>query len=146
MHHPKGFPAKLARLRADAEMTQKDLSRASGISVPQIGRYETGVSKPRMTALVKLAKALDVPVEVLQDYDDEPESVSLILETEGGAQMQLVLKKKILDRLDEISVRTGQSLDELIGEALDWGLAKMKEDPEFAVELARRAGSQKKMD
>ncbi|HBO4019643.1 TPA: helix-turn-helix transcriptional regulator [Pseudomonas aeruginosa] len=127
-------------------MTQKDLSRASGISVPQIGRYETGVSKPRMTALVKLAKALDVPVEVLQDYDDEPESVSLILETEGGAQMQLVLKKKILDRLDEISVRTGQSLDELIGEALDWGLAKMKEDPEFAVELARRAGSQKKMD
>ncbi|EPB6908086.1 helix-turn-helix transcriptional regulator [Pseudomonas aeruginosa] len=146
MHHPKGFPAKLARLRADAEMTQKDLSRASGISVPQIGRYETGVSKPRMTALVKLAKALDVPVEVLQDYDDEPESVSLILETEGGAQMQLVLKKKILDRLDEISVRTGQSLDDLIGEALDWGLAKMKEDPEFAVELARRAGSQKKMD
>lgn len=115
MHHPKGFPAKLARLRADAEMTQKDLSRASGISVPQIGRYETGVSKPRMTALVKLAKALDVPVEVLQDYDDEPESVSLILETEGGAQMQLVLKKKILDRLDEISVRTGQSLDDLIG-------------------------------
>lgn len=146
MHHPKGFPAKLARLRADAEMTQKDLSRASGISVPQIGRYETGVSKPRMTALVKLAKALDVPVEVLQDYDDEPESVSLILETEGGAQMQLVLKKKTLDRLDEISVRTGQSLDDLIGEALDWGLAKMKEDPEFAVELARRAGSQKKMD
>ncbi|BGD56179.1 TPA: helix-turn-helix transcriptional regulator [Pseudomonas aeruginosa] len=146
MHHPKGFPAKLARLRADAEMTQKDLSRASGISVPQIGRYETGVSKPRMTALVKLAKALDVPVEVLQDYDDEPESVSLILETEGGAQMQLVLKKKILDRLDEISVRTGQSLDDLIGEAIDWGLAKMKEDPEFAVELARRAGSQKKMD
>ncbi|WP_225011650.1 helix-turn-helix domain-containing protein [Pseudomonas aeruginosa] len=146
MHHPKGFPAKLARLRADAEMTQKDLSRASGISVPQIGRYETGVSKPRMTALVKLAKALDVPVEVLQDYDDEPESVSLILETEGGAQMQLVLKKKILDRLDEISVRTGQSLDDLIGEAIDWGLAKMKEDPEFAVELARRAGRQKKMD
>ncbi|HHH9302143.1 helix-turn-helix domain-containing protein [Pseudomonas aeruginosa] len=146
MHHPKGFPAKLARLRADAEMTQKDLSRASGISVPQIGRYETGVSKPRMTALVKLAKALDVPVEVLQDYDDEPESVSLILETEGGAQMQLVLKKKTLDRLDEISVRTGQSLDDLIGEAIDWGLAKMKEDPEFAVELARRAGSQKKMD
>ncbi|MFU7013349.1 helix-turn-helix domain-containing protein [Pseudomonas aeruginosa] len=146
MHPPKGFPAKLARLRADAEMTQKDLSRASGISVPQIGRYETGVSKPRMTALVKLAKALDVPVEVLQDYDDEPESVSLILETEGGAQMQLVLKKKIIDRLDEISVRTGQSLDDLIGEALDWGLAKMKEDPEFAVELARRAGSQKKMD
>ncbi|HBO4168676.1 TPA: helix-turn-helix transcriptional regulator [Pseudomonas aeruginosa] len=127
-------------------MTQKDLSRASGISVPQIGRYETGVSKPRMTALVKLAKALDVPVEVLQDYDDEPESVSLILETEGGAQMQLVLKKKTLDRLDEISVRTGQSLDDLIGEAIDWGLAKMKEDPEFAVELARRAGSQKKMD
>ncbi|HBN8405503.1 helix-turn-helix transcriptional regulator [Pseudomonas aeruginosa] len=127
-------------------MTQKDLSRASGISVPQIGRYETGVSKPRMTALVKLAKALDVPVEVLQDYDDEPESVSLILETEGGAQMHLVLKKKTLDRLDEISVRTGQSLDDLIGEAIDWGLAKMKEDPEFAVELARRARSQKKMD
>lgn len=146
MHHPKGFPAKLARLRADAEMTQKDLSRASGISVPQIGRYETGLSKPRMTALVKLAKALDVSVEVLQDYDDEPESVSLILEGSAGVQMQLVLKKKTMDALDEISAHTGKSLDDLIGEALDWGMAKFKEDPEFAAEFARRAGKDKKRD
>ena len=145
MHHPKGFPAKLARLRADAEMTQKDLSRASGISVPQIGRYETGLSKPRMTALVKLAKALDVSVEVLQD-DDEPESVSLTLEGPAGAQMQLVLKKKTMDALDEISTHTGKSLDDLIGEAIDWGMAKFKEDPEFVAEFVRSIGKHKERD
>ncbi|GFM60376.1 hypothetical protein PSCICG_15360 [Pseudomonas cichorii] len=47
----------------------EDDDEASGLSVPQIGRYEMGTSEPRMTALVKLAKALifsAVPFEGLK--------------------------------------------------------------------------------
>ncbi len=79
MSQHNGFPLKLVRLRADAGMTQRDLAVASGISVPQIGRYEAGISKPRMTALVKLAKALGVEPEALQ-ADGEPDDVELMFE------------------------------------------------------------------
>lgn len=51
---------QLVRLRAIAGMTQHDLARASGVSIAQVARYETGVSTPRNAAIVKLAKALNV--------------------------------------------------------------------------------------
>ena len=79
MSQQNGFPLKLVRLRADAGMTQRDLAAASGISVPQIGRYEAGISRPRMTALVKLAKALGVEPEALQG-DDEAGDVELMFD------------------------------------------------------------------
>lgn len=47
-------------------MTQADLSQASGVSVPQIARYERGESKPRMGSLMKLAHALGVASEDLK--------------------------------------------------------------------------------
>ncbi|MCF5226568.1 helix-turn-helix domain-containing protein [Pseudomonas syringae] len=111
MHHPEGFPAKLARIRAYADMTQKDLSKASGISVPQIGRYETGLSKPRMNALIKLAKALNVSVSELQDSDGEPESVSFIMLEDGAKDAPAVMPRAMYDAIHELSAKCGISLN-----------------------------------
>ncbi|MGO0694171.1 helix-turn-helix domain-containing protein [Pseudomonas guariconensis] len=111
MHHPKGFPSKLVRLRADAGMTQRDLSVASGISVPQIGRYEMGTSAPRMTALVKLAKALNVDVSELTDADDEPENVELAMVTEGRENTMFTLPKSLIDDMQADANRLGVSLE-----------------------------------
>lgn len=146
MHHPKGFPSKLARLRANAEMTQKDLAKASGISVPQIGRYETGLSAPRMTALVKLSKALGVTVEQLQDFDDEPESVSIILEEQDGVELPMTIQKTAMDKLLQLSSDTGQPLEEVISGALLWGLKMIKENPEMAEDFRKRIAARKKKD
>ncbi|CAB5623337.1 Helix-turn-helix [Pseudomonas putida] len=146
MRHPKGFPAKLARLRANAEMTQKDLAKVSGISVPQIGRYETGLSMPRMTALVKLSKALGVTVEQLQDFDDEPESVSIILEEQDGVELPMTIQKTAMDKLQQLSDDTGQPLEEVISGALLWGLKMIKENPEMADDFRKRIAASKKKD
>jgi transcriptional regulator with XRE-family HTH domain len=146
MHHPKGFPSKLARLRANAEMTQKDLAKASGISVPQIGRYETGLSSPRMTALVKLAKALGVSVESLQDHSDEPDSVSLILESTDGRETPMVLSKATMEKLQDLSEWTNLPLDDVISEALTRVLQMIDESPEMAADLKRRIQESKKRD
>ncbi|ASN67942.1 hypothetical protein 3S4_20 [uncultured Caudovirales phage] len=146
MRHPKGFPAKLARLRANAEMTQKDLAKASGISVPQIGRYETGLSLPRMTALVKLSKALGVPVEQLQDYDSEPESVSMILEEPDGVELPLTIEKITMDRLQKFSEDTGQPIEEVISGALLWGLQMIRDNPDMAEDFKKRVADRRRKD
>lgn len=54
---------KLKRLRISKELTQSELSEISGVSNIQIGRYESGSSKPNEKTLLKLANALEVDLE-----------------------------------------------------------------------------------
>lgn len=127
MHHPKGFPSKLVRLRADAGMTQRDLSKASGISVPQIGRYEMGTSAPRMTALVKLAKALNVEVAEIQASEDEPETVELVLQNiDTGESMPLALSKHMVDELENEANSRGVSVDVILASIIRSAMDKNK--------------------
>lgn len=62
----ENFAVRLVRFRATAGMTQLDLAKASGVSIAQVGRYETGTSTPRISAITKLAKALNVPTSALE--------------------------------------------------------------------------------
>lgn len=95
-------------------MTQKDLSKASGVSVPQIGRYEMGISAPRMTALVKLAKALGVDVSQLADADDEPESVELEMVTPNQPNTMFTLPKVVMDDLQTNADELGVTLEVIL--------------------------------
>ncbi|MHD0644870.1 helix-turn-helix domain-containing protein [Pseudomonas aeruginosa] len=73
----KSFATALARLRASAGLSQRELAEASGLSTPQIQRYETNKSAPRLGSIMKLATALNVPVadleKVLASEDSEME-------------------------------------------------------------------------
>lgn len=60
------FSNRLIRLRAIAGMSQRDLAKASGVSIAQVGWYETGISAPRYSAIAKLAKALNVSASDLE--------------------------------------------------------------------------------
>lgn len=124
MHHPKGFPSRLVRLRAEADMTQKELSRLSGVSVPQIARYETGASKPRMNALVKLARALKVDVSALEDADDEPEVFELALVDEDGTTSPLALPQPTIDWLQADAERHGVTLEATLAAMIAFAKAK----------------------
>lgn len=126
MHHPKGFPSKLVRLRADAGMTQKDLAKASGISVPQIGRYEMGTSKPRMTALVKLANALNIDVSELLDADEQPEITEISMVAEDNSSQPIALTKDSFDRLNKEARERGVSIEVMLNVVIHWHHALMK--------------------
>jgi transcriptional regulator with XRE-family HTH domain len=53
---------RIKQLRKARGMTQEALARAAGVSLPYIGRLETGHYDPKLSTLRKLAKALAVPV------------------------------------------------------------------------------------
>lgn len=120
MHHPKGFPSRLVHLRADAGMTQRELAKASGLSVPQIGRYEMGTSKPRMTALVKLAKALGKDLSELADADDQPEITELSLVSEDSTSTPIALPKESYDKLQQQAEENGVSLEAMLSAVVIW--------------------------
>ncbi|CAI8752411.1 HTH cro/C1-type domain-containing protein [Pseudomonas chlororaphis] len=121
MHYPKGFPSRLVRLRADAGMTQKSLSKASGISIPQIQRYEMGTSSPRLSALVKLSKALNVDISLLSDAEDEPETTEFILHTPGDLPAPFTMPKDLFAKLSKDATASGSTLEEHVMALLDYG-------------------------
>jgi transcriptional regulator with XRE-family HTH domain len=106
-------------------MTQKDLATASGISVPQIGRYETGLSMPRMTALVKLAHALNVRVEDLQGSESEPEAVSMFIDEGDGTVVPIAVSKRVVDHLQSEADTHHVSLNAMFIATLDVARAAM---------------------
>lgn len=121
MHHPKGFPSRLVRLRADAGMTQKELSKASGISVPQIQRYEMGTSSPRLSALVKLSRALNVEISLLSDAADEPETTEFLLHTPGDSPAPFTMPRDLFVTLSKDAAASGSTLEEHVMALLDYG-------------------------
>src|SRR5262245_14534612 len=57
--------ANVARLRADAGLSQNDLAEAAGLSRLALGKIERGESLPRPETLFDLARALRVSVAEL---------------------------------------------------------------------------------
>ena len=57
------FNERLKELREQRNLTQEQLAKASGVSSRMIQRYEYGVSRPRLDAAEKLAKALNVSAD-----------------------------------------------------------------------------------
>jgi DNA-binding XRE family transcriptional regulator len=66
----KSAGVRLAHARAKAGMTQAGLSQASGVSTNTIINFEKGYSHPRPATLMKLADAVGIPWEVLQEHEE----------------------------------------------------------------------------
>ena len=60
---------RLKEARIQRKMTQPDLAKAVGVSKGAIGNYETDVSSPKETILIKLMEVLQIDANYLyQDY------------------------------------------------------------------------------
>lgn len=53
-----------AKCRKDKKMTQEKLARLSGISRPNITRFESGYYNPSLEMLVRIAAAMDMAIEL----------------------------------------------------------------------------------
>ncbi len=58
---------KIRSLRKERGWSQAELGERVGIPGQHVSRYETGKIQPRKKTLVALAKALEVPLEVLEE-------------------------------------------------------------------------------
>lgn len=59
------FAANVKRARSEAGMTQEQVADASGIHVTEVSRIERGLRDPRVSTLLRLASALNVPASHL---------------------------------------------------------------------------------
>lgn len=54
------FGANVRRARTERDMTQEELGLAAGLDAAAISRIEAGQREPRVTNIVRIAKALNV--------------------------------------------------------------------------------------
>lgn len=98
------FAEKLANLRAQKGLTQRQLGEMAGVAWSMISKYESGQSKPRLKVLMRLGDALGVSVEDLQGQESGRPSVELF---DGFSSRLIELRhnKKISLRL--LAKKTG---------------------------------------
>lgn len=127
------FAEKLATLRAQKGLTQRELGAMAGIAWSMISKYESGQSMPRLKVLMRLAEALGVSVKDLKGEDNDRPSVELY-EGFSARLLELRCAKKISLRLlakrsgIDASVLTDFELGELLPSTDDlYNLAKALE-------------------
>ena len=98
------FPDRLAGLRKDKALTQKELAEMVGLNQAQVHRYEKGAAEPSMSALKRLALALGVTTDEL-----------VFEENERGPDDELRLQFEAVSRFSPDEKRTAKEvLDSLI--------------------------------
>lgn len=65
----KQFATKVKEIRLIKKLNKSKLSELAGLDISYIGKIERGEKSPNLRTIVKLAKALDVPVKDLFDFE-----------------------------------------------------------------------------
>ena len=63
------FATKLKEIRLSKKLNKSKLSELAGLDISYIGKIERGEKSPNLRTIIKLAKALDVPVKDLFDFE-----------------------------------------------------------------------------
>jgi transcriptional regulator with XRE-family HTH domain len=62
------FARNLAAARADRRLSQTQVSARSGVHVTEVSRIERGMRDPRVTTVIRLARALEIkPARLFDD-------------------------------------------------------------------------------
>lgn len=75
---------KIKAARKAAGLTQKELAKKMEISYQNLAQWETGKRNPKISSLIKIASALEIPVSVLYGEnlgymsDEDAEIISLL--------------------------------------------------------------------
>ena len=70
----------IRRLRKEKKMTQEQLSEVLGVTVGAVHKWESGLSVPELTLIVKMADFFDVSVDMLLGHRMKDNSLESVLE------------------------------------------------------------------
>jgi transcriptional regulator with XRE-family HTH domain len=101
---------RMRAARARAGKSQDEIAEAAGVSLRQYNRYETAHSAPREKQIPALAAALGVPVEHL----DEPQQQTVIERLERQQTDTAAMVRSALGLLDQILAEVRSNRDTLI--------------------------------
>jgi len=100
------FPERLATLRKQKGLTQRDLAAAIGIHVTQLRRYEAGTSQPTLDVLRRIAVVLSVSADLLLfDRDERGPGDDLRLEFEAVSRLDAKEKEVVRSVLEGILLK-----------------------------------------
>lgn len=109
------FGRRVASRRNELGLSQAALADRLGFSSPQmVSRYECGEQEPRLTALLKLAAALSMPVADLlpgPEPSDAPADVEVLVQ-ESGMALEALKRSPSALRLAVASLRAMAALAE----------------------------------
>lgn len=72
----KAMGARIRRFREHADLSQSQLGEKLGVSYQQIQKYERGASRISVETLLRLAKALNLPVQAMLPGGEGSEAAS----------------------------------------------------------------------
>jgi transcriptional regulator with XRE-family HTH domain len=120
------FGKRLARARASANMTQRELADVVGITWSQISRYEASKAKPRLAVLFKLADALGVT----------PEDLSEGAGGEETNEITLVLSDADTKAIESLAEEKGVSFNQAVNQIIAAGMkSRMEGNPDLMAQL-----------
>ena len=100
------FASRLIQFRKAQNCTQQGLADAAQIHVNQIKRYEAGTAQPTLEALVRLAKALHLSLDMLVfDEAERSPSDDLALQFEAVSHMPDEERRIIKALLDGMIIK-----------------------------------------
>lgn len=68
MHEKRMLGSSIRSVRAERNISQRQLALMTGISRSYLWKIETGTADVGIDVLIKIAKALDIPVHSLFDF------------------------------------------------------------------------------
>ncbi|MFC5044114.1 helix-turn-helix domain-containing protein [Aquimarina hainanensis] len=103
----------IKRIRKEKGLTQKDVAEGSDMLVPTYSRLERGGSNPSLASMVRIAKALGVPVvELLSTSEIKDRNVAQKLEMIGNLSeynksvinimLDSIIEKDRIEKLQEV--------------------------------------------
>lgn len=120
------FGKRLARARASANMTQRELADIVGITWSQISRYEASKAKPRLGILLKLAEALNVTAEELSGDGINDE----------GREITLMLTSAEEKTIEDFAAKKGISFEQAVNQIIAAGMKdRMEKSPDLMAQL-----------
>ncbi len=102
----------IARIRKDRELTQAQLAEMIDTTVETISRLERGVSIPSLRTLVKISRALHIPIKELLDIEpthvktasvNESEKLLAYLQTKKPEEIRMCYRilKNIFEQIEK---------------------------------------------
>lgn len=109
------FAERLTWHRSKAGISQRELAERSGVSLPQITRYESGKSTPRLAAVMKIAAALNLDVSDFTSSRTDAGLVKVVLEspTSDRSNISLVLPDELIERIEKAAEDRSVSFDDM---------------------------------
>ena len=94
---------RILECRTAAKLTQRQLFEITGISINHISRLERGLHNPHFDMIIKIAQALDVPVDAFVT-DLSADNINIFWQTiksdiEGMSQNQLSVIKDTIQTI-----------------------------------------------